>query len=245
VINEDSFRAYKVGRDRPLIGSLEAINKVLPGTRETWDVGPDGLPLWGILEDDSAACWALVDDELANHTNRPHWSLLSDKNLPIRNMNPLQKAQALLENSVPWYFWSKAYWERQSAPVGGENGSGSVHESEDENAVKDLTFFKHQDRDSFFLSLGEFISHKPNLVAASYAEGAKRAKTKKGKIGFADYQYITSPRRILSLLALCNVLNSGSEVLGKDVALYIMEGIDRALAEIFGSAVQKFVDANF
>jgi hypothetical protein len=244
VINEDSFRAYKVGRDKPLIGSLKAINQVLPGTRETWDVGPDGLPLWGILEEDLSASWALVEDELANHTRRPHWSLLSDRNLPIRNMSPLQKAQALLENTVPGHFWSRTYWERQSKPVEGWAGSCSVDESEDENTVKNFTFFRHQDRDSYYLTLDEFISHKPNIVVASYAEGAKRAKTKKGKIGFADYRYITSPRRVLSLLALYKVLNSDTDVLAKDVAHYIFEGIDQALLELFGTPVHKFVSEN-
>lgn len=245
VINEDSFRAYKVGRDKPLIGSLEAINQVLPGTRETWDVGPDGVPLWSVLEEDLSACWSFVDDELANHTRRPQWSLLSDRNLPIREMSPLQKAQALLENTVPWYFWSRTYWERQSRPVVGWAGRSPVDEFEDEDVAKKITFFRHQDRDSYYLTLQEFIGHKTNLVASSYAEGAKRAKTKKGKIGFADYRYITSPRRVLSLLALCKVLNSGGDVFGKDVAYYIMVGIDQALLEIFGSAVHKFVGENF
>lgn len=268
VINDDSFRAYKSGRDRPLIGSVEAINKVLPGTLQTWEVGPDGLPLWAILDDDLSASHALVDDELANHAERAKWSLLSDRNCTIRDMNPLQKAQALLENTVPWYFWSRTYWERQSMPVVGWAGRSSVEELEDEDAAKKFTYFRHQDRNTYYLTLEEFISHNPSVLANVYTEGARRLKlielgeqteqgdetketkaikanARRARIGFSDFRYITSPRRVLSLLALYRVLNSGTDVFAKDVADYLMGGIDQAVSDLFGSAVHKFVGENF
>jgi hypothetical protein len=261
VINEDSFRAYKVGRDKPLPSTVEAVNKVLPGTLATWNFGPDGLPLWGVLDDDLTACHALVDDELANHTERPGWSLLSDKSYPIRNMSLLQKAQALLEITLPAKFWSRRYWNGISNPAAWKD------DPDEENSSSILRMYKHIDRDIYHLTLEEFISNKPNVIAVSYAEGSSRLRVMKQaeqidlvepeeqakiklkasrvRFGMADYRNIISARRVLSLLALVKLLNSGSDVLSKDVADYVLKGIDQAILELFGTPVHEFVGDSF
>jgi hypothetical protein len=50
---------------------------------------------------------------------------------------------------------------------------------------------------------------------------------------------------LLSLLALCVLLNSDSDAFGKEVAYYIRLGIDQALQECFGSAMHEYVVKRF
>ena len=240
-VSEDSFRAYKSAREPAKDMTIELVNRALPGTRATWDSGPDGLPIWPVLWRDIGACKALVDDELANHTDRPDWSLLTDRNNPIRDMSLLERAQALLEATLPSHYWTRRYWDLPK-----DRWESLVDESDDEcKASTDLGRFKRQYRDVSFLSLDELVRLEPNVLAEAYVEGAKRAKTAMGRFGFAEYRYITSPRRVLALLALGVLLNNGSDAFSKDVAYYIGQGIDQALSEHFGTALQKYVTENF
>lgn len=238
-ISDDSLRAYKTARDIPPVMAIRQVNKVLPGTLETWNTGPDGLPLWSVLEQDRAACLALVDGELANHADRPKWSFLSDGDKRILDMSLVHKAQALLEVTVPEHFWSRRYWSSST-------DSGAVDaELDPQEPVLSFGRFMHKDRDTGHLTLDEFIGRPHNVLATAYIDGSKRAKTARGRFSFAEYKYITSHRRLLSLLALCVLLNSDSDAFGKEVAYYIRLGIDQALHECFGSAMHEYVVKHF
>jgi hypothetical protein len=50
-LDDDVVREYLTGARSPMT-RLAPIERVFPGTREVFDVGPAGLPLWGALEGD-------------------------------------------------------------------------------------------------------------------------------------------------------------------------------------------------
>ena len=54
------FPLYRQGRRAPSVTTLKLLDQVFPGAREVFDRGPDGIPLWPILDGDTAACREVV-----------------------------------------------------------------------------------------------------------------------------------------------------------------------------------------
>lgn len=58
------FGLYAEQRRKPSTVTLKLIEKEYPGTSTFYEVGPDEIPLWAVLEGNVDACMAVIDEEL-------------------------------------------------------------------------------------------------------------------------------------------------------------------------------------
>jgi hypothetical protein len=75
--NHTRWSRHQQGATEPTPDVIESVETILPGTAEVFYFGPNGFPLWEILEGNETVCLQMVDDEVARATGmRPDesWS---------------------------------------------------------------------------------------------------------------------------------------------------------------------------
>lgn len=75
--NFSRWSRHENRKTEPEADFIQAVEKILPGTAEVFYSGPNGFPLWDILDGDEAVCLQMVDDEILSATGtRPDesWS---------------------------------------------------------------------------------------------------------------------------------------------------------------------------
>lgn len=227
VPDKDLWSKYKNGNAKPLKTTVQVVDQVLPGTAQTWFNGPEGLPLWAILGGDKEVCNDFVNTEFAEQVSRSIWWLLSNPKKSISNMSIAEKVQAMLEASIPAWYWIRTT----------EDGEEPFPEDEEDNIVVDLRF---ADRNKYFLKLDELINKEPNALALAYAEGKTKYKNAKHSFGIADYRILEKKRlaAFISLIVLCG----NSKELGA-IRAFLKKGIYQALIDIFGTDIAEYVNS--
>lgn len=231
VTDKDLWAKYKNGNTPPKTTTVIVVDKTLNGTADTWFCGPsaDGLPLWAILGANQEdlfpnglqVCYEFLDAELDSQVSRAEWWLLSKK--PIGSMTTEDKAQALLEATVPVHYWHRNnYVDHFPEDI---EGKGSVPS-------------KLVNRDEVFLTLEEFIS-KPNALSLAYMEG-KKLKFRKG-IGKGEFP-ILNKKRLVSLVALVAICGNTKEL--KSLYEFLKAGLNEALVDSFGKDIAEYVKSN-
>ncbi|MFZ6754157.1 hypothetical protein ACO0KY_12375 [Undibacterium sp. Dicai25W] len=59
-----TWSRYKNGEIEPKLEFINKIDSKLPGTAEVFHSGPDGFPLWEILNENADVCLQVIDDEI-------------------------------------------------------------------------------------------------------------------------------------------------------------------------------------
>lgn len=221
---------YKTGKVLPEPETVKVVDQVLPGTAITWNSGPEGLPLWSVLNGYEDVCNDFVNTELADQVSRSVWWLLANKKRPISSMTMPEKIQAMLEASIPDWFWFR------------KPGKEALPEDQENFKYIDLRF---ANRDEFFLTLEEAIKQEPNALAAAYAEGVKKYKNPENRFakygfGIGEYRILEKKRLVafISLIVLCG--KERSKRLG-EIHAFLKIGIHQALVDNFGVAVADYV----
>jgi hypothetical protein len=123
LLDDAEFRRYMAGAHAPAT-RLAPFERMFPGTRAVFDVGPGGLPLWEALEGDlpSSAFSRVVDADLLPAGDVPLycWFNLSPAAMEIwfRDSVDLSCPQASSELSHVYAFCAAVYLDRWHARLG-------------------------------------------------------------------------------------------------------------------------------
>lgn len=226
VNDKNLWSKYKNGNTPPPSTSVKVVDQLLQGTGETWFNGPFGLPMWAVLganqeENGLKFCNEFLDAELADQVSRAEWWLLSNK--PIGSMTVEEKAQALLEASVPIHYWHRSNYVD--------------HFPEDEEGEVS-TSYKFIDRNEVFLTLDEFIE-MPNALSLAYKEGKKK-RFRKG-IGKGEFA-ILNTKRLVAFVALIVLCGNTTEL--KSLHEFLKAGLYEALVGSFGKDIADYVKSD-
>ena len=264
VPDKDLWSKYKNGNAKPPDPTVTAVDLSLPGTAAIWRNGPLGLPLWDVLEQDVVACTRLVREALGKATGAKAWMLSAY--VPVAEMDNVELVQALLEQTIP-NAWLRPHAEPDASDLklAEHFQSGNVQAWSDaveeyERRASELSAASPRRelvRSDNFYSLAEIASLEPNVLAQQYAFFSKFIL---GAKGVRDVEHgprrdwnirdemrkypVLLPERSVALLAAAVVCNASSELILKDVALFLTNGLREALTHHFGTAVSQYVEEN-
>lgn len=66
--NHTRWSRHEQGATQPTPDFIESVEKILPGTAEVFYSGPNGFPLWDVLDGDETVCLQMVDEEIFRAT---------------------------------------------------------------------------------------------------------------------------------------------------------------------------------
>ena len=244
---------YDSADTEPSPETVQQIGHALPGTAITWNKGPAGLPVWGVLNRDLSTCASVVDGLLDDYQLKKAggsaWMLQSKLKVTAAGMTLIQKCQALLEISVP-----SSYWQKSGSDL-----------PDDKREIVDMAY---EPRDKWYYTLPEFLSKDGdgNALAHSFERGSHKFKTtliKNAAFMVRGEFKILKPEIQIGLLAataLCNFnadnnvrINDDERVLLKRISIFIMTGGLPAFNSLFKNSFDEnlsklvidFVDNEF
>ncbi|MEL4177756.1 hypothetical protein [Roseateles sp. PN1] len=249
----DLWSKYRGGKAKPLESTVRVVNLMLVGTADTWFHGPLALPLWSVLALDLVVARQLVEQAIGSQPNHKDWMVASY--VPVREMDNLELAQALLELSI-----TEAWFRPRPSPdvsdlnlphvfenidkYGADEWLARVQEAEKRTEELEAANPRMEHiRSDNFLSLAELVVLEPNPLAHHYCIHKKLLAASKFSKKVNRYP-ILQPQRLLALLAAAVVSNGSDELLLKDVANFLTQGLKEAMTDLFGAGVAQFVEDN-
>ena len=254
VPDKDLWSKYKNGHAKPRDPTVDVVGQILKGTAEVWFLGPMGLPLWTVLEQDAKACRQIVSETVGRHVGAKPWMVAS--HVPVADMDNLELVQALLEQVIP-NAWARPQPEPDVSDLLGSEDLAAAFEEAERRAEALKEPRRDFVRSDNFYSLAELAGLEPNALAQQYAffknfvKGAKGVKdVEPGEL--RDWNLLGERRKYpvllaessVALLAAAVVCNGSSELLLKDVAYFITTGLKEPLTDHFGPAVAQYVEEN-
>ncbi len=226
---------YHRGVAHPQESTVKLIDRAIPGSASLWFNGPDGLPLWAVLDDNLSVCMQVVDGVLVDFPQPQEWMLLARK--PFSRMDLADKTKALFEVVLP----ERVIWQPKDAPF-----------------PHPLLPMPQKNNLDGWLSLSQLFETEQNIFAHRYLNDYLKSKEKSiikafvfgmvskmtGKKVFADDEIehnLSNPTYVLSMIALLQLCFSSDDERLLKAPEYIKNGIKQSVLDCFGQDVMEFV----
>lgn len=228
------WSAYKAGKASPQESTVKLVDRSLPGSATLFFNGPLGLPLWSVLDGDIQACQRVVSDLLYSYLEPEPWMSVARR--PVPSMSDSDKLKALLEIVLPRSLWQPP-----------DRGRLEFNP----NAPHNIELVG-------WLSLVELFERAENPLAVQYS--ADKLKTGQeniiksfvypfvskltGKTVFEEKpKYnLTVPSYVLAFIACIQIANESRDKTLMNAPSFLKQGINKAVADTFGSDVATFVE---
>lgn len=228
------WSAYKAGKANPQEATVKLADKAIPGSASLFLNGPEGLPLWSVLDGDIEACQRVVSSVLDGFVEPERWMSVARR--PVASMGDSDKLKALLEIVLPQSLWQPA------TPDSVRFNPNAPHKLELVGWLSLAELFERAENPLATQYLKDKIKAGQESIIKSFVLGIV-AKVSGGS-AFADKQKynLTNASCVLAFIACIQIANESRDKALMKAPDFLKQGIYLAVADTFGADVAMFVD---
>lgn len=228
------WSAYKAGKASPQEATVKLADKVIPGSASLFLNGPDGLPLWAVLDGDIEACQRVVSSVLDAFVEPEKWMSVARRS--IGSMGDSDKLKALLEIVLPQSLWQPA------TPDSMRYNPSAPHNIELVGWLSLVELFERAENPLATQYIKDKIKSGQENIIKSFVLGIV-AKVSGGSAFAEKPKYnLTNPSYILAFIACIQIANESRDKALMKAPEFLKMGVGKAVVDTFGADVAYFVD---